>query len=207
MIKRCIRLKLKNIMKLTYKIIYYYNFGLWLLKIIPNFIEKIFLEKDELIIFIKKKNLKNILIFFKEHSLIKFNILIDITAVDYLNKKKRFEVNYFLLSIFLNMRLRIKIFTDEITPISSIISIYNSANWYERETWDMYGIFFYNHPDLRRLLTDYGFEGFPFRKDFPQSGYIEIQYDDTKKYIVYKPLKNIQEYRSFNFTNSWLYNI
>jgi len=187
-------------------ILYHYNFSLWLLQIIPKFIKKIILDKDELIIYLNIKNLQKILNFLKNYSLTKFSILIDITAVDYLLNKKRFEINYFLLSIFLNMRLRLKLNIDEMTSVSSITIIYNSANWFERETWDMYGIFFTNHPDLRRLLTDYGFEGFPFRKDFPQSGYFQIQYNNIKKYIIYKPLKITQEYRSFNFINSWLKN-
>ena len=126
-----------------------YNFGIWLYQIIPFWIKKITLTKDELIINIEKKNLINFIIFLKKNSLLKFHILIDITAVDYINNINRFEVNYFLLSIFLNLRIRLKVLTDEITPIPSITLLYESANWYERETWDMYGIFFSNHPDLR----------------------------------------------------------
>lgn len=192
--------------KLEKKNVNFYDFGIWLLQIIPKFIKKISLEKDELIIYINIKNLRDIFFFLKKYSLIRFSILIDITAVDYLSKKKRLEINYFLLSIFLNLRLRLKLYVNEIISVPSITSIYSSANWFERETWDMYGVFFFKHPDLRRLLTDYGFEGFPFRKDFPQSGYFQVQYNNIKKHIIYKPLNISQEYRFFNFVNPWIQN-
>ena len=140
----------------------------------------------------------------KNHYQLQFKTLISITAVDYPNKLDRFEVNYFLLSYKLNTRLIIKINTTDTNPIKSITSIYSSASWYEREVWDLFGIFFSNHPDLRRILTDYGFDGFPFRKDFPQTGYLEVRYDDEKKYVLYEPIEIAQEFRSFDFITPWL---
>jgi len=130
-------------------------------------------------------------------------MLIDITAVDLLknDNNNRFELNYFLLSLNLNFRLRLKVYIDEFMPVPSITSIYKGANWFERETWDMFGIFFSNHPDLRRILTDYGFDGFPFRKDFPQTGYFELRYDDEKKHVLYESIEMSQEFRSFDFVS------
>ena len=141
--------------------------------------------------------------FLKNNYFLQFKSLISITAVDYPDKKDRFEVNYFLLSYKLNTRIIVKISTNDVTPIKSISSIFSSANWYEREVWDLFGIFFSGHPDLRRILTDYGFEGFPFRKDFPQTGFVEVRYDDQKKHVLYEPLEITQEFRSFDFISPW----
>ncbi|VEN55215.1 unnamed protein product [Callosobruchus maculatus] len=115
----------------------------------------------------------------------------------------RFEVIYNILSLRFNARIRVKTYTDELTPIESCNDIYKAANWYEREIWDMYGVFFSNHPDLRRILTDYGFEGHPFRKDFPLSGYVEVRYDDEKKRVVVEPLELAQEFRRFELSAPW----
>ena len=117
-----------------------------------------------------------------------FEQLIDVCGVDYPDRPQRFEVVYALLSVSLNRRLRIKVATDEDTPVPSAVPVYPSANWFERETWDMFGIFFSDHPDLRRILTDYGFIGHPFRKDFPVSGYVEMRYDPEEKRVVYQPV-------------------
>jgi len=182
----------------------YFKFGIYLIEIIPKFIKSVTLEKNELSLEVDSKNIKFILNFLKNHLNTKFNCLITITAIDYPEKEKRFEVNYLLLSLDLNFRIRIYTYTDEITPLESIISVYKSASWYEREVWDMFGVFFSGHSDLRRILTDYGFEGFPLRKDFPQTGYVEVRYDDEKKYVVYEPLEVAQEYRAFDFNSSWL---
>jgi NADH-quinone oxidoreductase subunit C len=132
-----------------------------------------------------------------------FSTLIDITAVDYPEKLKRFTIVYHFLSMVQNQRIRISahIFEDEVVP--SIIALHPSANWFEREVFDMYGIFFSGHPDLRRLLTDYGFTGHPLRKDFPTSGYLEVRYDEVKKQVVYEPTKLTQEYRQFDFLSPW----
>jgi len=132
----------------------------------------------------------------------------DITAVDHIGdssegEEKRFEVVYILLSIQYNSRLRITTYVDELTPLESLVPLFKSAGWYERETWDMFGIFFSNHPDLRRILTDYGFEGHPLRKDFPLSGYEEVRYDDSEKRVIHESLQLAQDFRFFDFANPW----
>ncbi len=132
-----------------------------------------------------------------------FAVLIDICGVDYPSREKRFDVVYHLLSPRLNHRVRVKISTDESSPVASVIDIFPAANWYEREAYDMYGILFSGHPDLRRLLTDYGFQGYPLRKDFPLSGHVEVRYDDEKKRVVYEPVKLNQEFRTFDFESPW----
>jgi len=132
-----------------------------------------------------------------------FEVLIDICGVDYPERAERFEVVYHLLSPRLNQRLRIKIATDETTPVHSVNDVFPAANWYEREAYDLYGIRFIGHPDLRRILTDYGFQGHPLRKDFPLTGYVEVRYDDEKKRVVYEPVKLTQEFRDFDFESPW----
>ncbi len=133
----------------------------------------------------------------------RFEVLIDICGVDYPEREKRFEVVYHLLSPRLNQRIRVKLSTDENTPVPSAVDVFAAANWFEREAYDMYGILFSGHPDLRRLLTDYGFQGYPLRKDFPLTGYVEVRYDDEKKRVVYEPVKLTQEFRSFDFESPW----
>ena len=132
-----------------------------------------------------------------------FEVLIDICGVDYPARANRFDVVYHLLSPRKNMRVRIKLETNETDPVPSVIPVYPAANWFEREAYDMYGILFSDHPDLRRLLTDYGFQGYPLRKDFPLSGYVETRYDDEKKRVVYEPVRLTQEFRSFDFESPW----
>ena len=132
-----------------------------------------------------------------------FEVLIDICGVDYPQRKNRFDVVYHLLSVRKNQRIRIKIETDDVTPVPSSIPVFPGANWYEREAYDMFGILFSGHPDLRRLLTDYGFEGYPLRKDFPLSGYKEVRYDDEAKRVVYEPVKLTQDFRQFDFESPW----
>jgi NADH-quinone oxidoreductase subunit C len=133
----------------------------------------------------------------------RFEVLIDICGVDYPEREKRFEVVYHLLSPRLNQRIRVRLATDEATPVPSAVNVFPAANWYEREAYDMYGILFSGHPDLRRLLTDYGFEGHPLRKDFPLTGYVEVRYDDEAKRVVYEPVKLAQEFRTFDFESPW----
>ena len=123
--------------------------------------------------------------------------------MDYPERARRFDVVYHLLSLTRNHRIRVKVQTDEDTPVPSIISVYPSADWFEREAFDMYGIFFEGHPDLRRILTDYGFHGYPLRKDFPMTGYVEVRYDDELKRVVYEPVKLTQEFRQFDFLSPW----
>ena len=132
-----------------------------------------------------------------------FKVLLDVTAVDYPEREERFEVVYNLLSLSHNQRIRIKVPADEQAPVPSMVPLFSSAGWFEREVWDMFGIFFTDHPDLRRMLTDYGFEGHPLRKDFPLTGYVEVRYDDEQKRVVYEPVKLTQDFRSFDFMSPW----
>jgi NADH-quinone oxidoreductase subunit C len=132
-----------------------------------------------------------------------FVCFIDLTAVDYPTRAQRFDVVTHLLSPKHNRRIRIKITTDEETPVPSLSGLYPAANWYEREAYDLFGVFFSGHPDLRRLLTDYGFDGHPLRKDFPMTGYVEVRYDDEQKRVVYEPVQLAQEFRNFDFLSPW----
>ena len=166
-------------------------------------IKSIDIFNDEITITIDSKYIKVISLYLKNHSNLRYESLIDITCVDYLNRSFRFDIVYNFLSYKLNHRLRIKTFSSELSFVESLAQIYKSANWLEREVWDLFGVFFSNHPDLRRILTDYGFEGFPLRKDFPLVGFVEVRYDDEKKSIVYEPLSFSQEYRTFAFNSPW----
>jgi NADH-quinone oxidoreductase subunit C len=132
-----------------------------------------------------------------------FKQLIDICGVDWPEREKRFDVVYNLLSVKNNQRVRVKLMTDETTPVPSAASVYSSAGWFERETYDLYGVWFSDHPDLRRILTDYGFEGHPLRKDFPLTGFVELRWDDVQKRVVYEPVKLAQEFRRFDFLSPW----
>ena len=132
-----------------------------------------------------------------------FQQLLDVCGVDYPERAERFDVVYHLMSLTRNVRIRVKVTTDEAQPVPSVIEVYPSANWFEREAFDMYGILFSNHPDLRRLLTDYGFQGYPLRKDFPMTGYVEVRYDEEQKRVVYEPVKLTQEFRQFDFLSPW----
>jgi NADH-quinone oxidoreductase subunit C len=144
-----------------------------------------------------------ILHFLRDDQECAFTILIDICGVDWPQRAKRFDVVYHLLSITKNHRVRIKTQLDENEPIASAVGAYPAANWFERETFDMYGIQFIDHPDMRRLLTDYGFSGYPLRKDFPLTGYTEVRYDDELKRVVYQPVQLVQEFRDFDFMSPW----
>ncbi len=132
-----------------------------------------------------------------------FKALMDVCGVDYPDRERRFDVVYHLLSTRHNTRIRVKVETDEATPVPSVTGVFSAAGWFEREAWDLYGVFFSDHPDLRRILTDYGFEGHPLRKDFPLTGYVEVRYDDEQKRVVYEPVKLVQEFRSFDFVSPW----
>ncbi len=133
----------------------------------------------------------------------RFHQLIDVCGADYPRRAERFDVVYHLLSLTRNLRVRVKVTTNEALPVPSIREVYPNADWYEREAFDMYGILFSNHPDLRRLLTDYGFEGHPLRKDFPMTGHVEVRYDEAQKRVVYEPVKLVQEFRKFDFLSPW----
>ncbi|KAB7649092.1 NADH-quinone oxidoreductase subunit C [Polymorphobacter fuscus] len=134
---------------------------------------------------------------------LRLNQLIDICGVDYPDRVERFDVVYHLLSMARNLRLRVKVTTDHRTPVPSLTRVYPVAGWYERETWDCYGVLFEGNPDLRRILTDYGFEGHPFRKDFPLTGHVELRYSEEHKRVVYEPVKLAQDFRSFDFLSPW----
>ena len=158
-------------------------------------------QKDSISVIAYNQHFFQFIYSLEKNSTTQLKIFNDLCVIDYPDKKERFELNYNFLSIKYNIRIFVKTYTQ--AYIASLTPIFNSANWIERECWDMFGIFFLNHPDLRRILTDYGFDGFPLRKDFPLTGYIEIRYDDEKANIVYEPLEMTQEYRLFNFTSPW----
>ena len=153
--------------------------------------------KDELTIYIPPSGVIPVFSFLKYHTAAEFTMVADITAVDFPTRANRFEIVYNMLSVRHNSRIRVKTYADEATPVPSICSLYDGANWYEREVYDLFGVFFVGHPDLRRLMTDYGFDGHPLRKDFPLTGYTEIRYDEEKKRIVVEPLELTQAFRNF----------
>ncbi len=171
---------------------------------IPNWIEKCeFTRTGEVSVQIASNAVLPFFYYIQNHTNLQMKVLVDITAVDYPTRTKRFEVVYHLLSVQNNIRLRVKTCVDEMTSLQSIEEIYPSAGWFERETWDMFGIYFANNSDLRRILTDYGFEGHPLRKDFPLSGYIEARYDESEKRILLEPIELPQDFRFFEFANPW----
>jgi len=171
---------------------------------VPQWIEKYSLEKNEMIFYVPSDKVISFLTFLKDHTNTKFKILIDVTAVDYPSKAKRFEIVYNLLSVRHNFRIRVKTCVDEITSVESATVVFNSANWFEREIWDLFGVFFTNHKDLRRILTDYGFQGHPLRKDFPLTGFKEFRYDDSQKRVISEPITVSQEFRYFDFASPWV---
>ncbi len=158
---------------------------------------------DQLFIDVDVENITSVILFLKTNDKCKFRQLIDITAADYPGKEKRFKIVYLLLSHENNLRIVINIYIDEKIVVPSITKIFPSANWMEREIFDMYGISYKDHPDLRRILTDYGFEGHPLRKDFPLSGYTEVRYNEDRKKVISEPVKLDQEYRDFDFGSPW----
>jgi NADH-quinone oxidoreductase subunit C len=145
----------------------------------------------------------DVLTFLRDDPECRFVCFIDITAVDFPERGKRFEVVYHLLSPYKNTRVRVRVATDEATPVPSAVSVFPASDWFEREVYDLYGIVFSGHPDLRRILTDYGFQGHPLRKDFPTTGYVEVRYDDEQKRVVYEPVKLVQEFRQFDYLSPW----
>ncbi len=161
------------------------------------------LANGELTITIPSSLLLRLMQWLHDDSSTLFKQLIDVCGVDYPDREQRFDVVYHLLSLHHNQRLRIKVMTDEETPVPSVSGIHRAAGWFEREAWDMYGIMFADHPDLRRILTDYGFEGHPLRKDFPLTGYVEMRYDEEQKRVVYEPVKLRQDFRNFDFLSPW----
>jgi NADH-quinone oxidoreductase subunit C len=166
-------------------------------------IEAQHLRFGELTLNARADQIVTVLTFLRDDPRCRFTTLIDICGVDYPERGKRFDVVYHLLSMQLNQRVRIKLEADEQAPVPSVASIFPCADWFEREAFDMYGILFSNHPDLRRILTDYGFQGFPLRKDFPLSGHVEARYDAEQQRVVYEPVKLTQGYRNFDFMSPW----
>ena len=161
------------------------------------------LRLDELTVTVRRDDILEVLKVLRDDANCQFKQLVDVCGVDYPEKETRFAVVYNLLSLTHNLRIRIKIWTDEDTPVPSACELFSSANWWEREVWDLFGVYFSGHPDLRRILTDYGFEGHPLRKDFPLTGYVEMRYDDEQKRVVYEPVKLTQEFRTFDFLSPW----
>jgi NADH-quinone oxidoreductase subunit C len=161
------------------------------------------LSHGELTVTVGASEIIRVLGYLRDNPACPFEQLIDICGVDRPERPRRFDVVYHLLSVSRNVRVRVKAQTDENTPVPSVHGVYRTANWFERETFDMYGITFSDHPDLRRLLTDYGFSGYPLRKDFPLTGYVEVHYDEELKRVVYRPVTLIQEFRNFDFISPW----
>jgi len=174
-----------------------HKYGQYILSCLPKYVQQFTVWKDELSIHIPPSGVIPVFTFLKYHTAAEYTQISDITAVDYPTKDQRFEVVYNLLSVRHNSRIRVKTYADEATPVPSLCGLYDGANWYEREVYDLFGVFFVGHPDLRRIMTDYGFDGHPLRKDFPMTGYTEIRYDEEKKRIVVEPLEMTQAFRNF----------
>jgi len=172
-------------------------YGRYLISALPKYIQQFSIWKDELTIYIAPSAILPVFAFLKNHTAAQYTQVSDITAVDYPTRINRFEVVYNLLSIRHNSRIRVKTYADEASPVPSITGLYDGANWYEREVYDLFGVLFVGHPDLRRIMTDYGFDGHPLRKDFPLTGYTELRYDEEKKRIVVEPLEMTQAFRNF----------
>ena len=170
---------------------------------LPQDVLKTETAHGELMATVKRDSIRRVLTFLRDDPKCLFTMLVDICGVDYPDRAERFDVVYNLLSLKHNLRIRLKVATNEETPVPSAVSIYSAAGWFERETWDLYGVYFADHPDLRRLLTDYGFEGHPMRKDFPLTGYVELRYDETQKRVVYEPVRLKQQFPSFDFLSPW----
>lgn len=205
------------------------QFGNYLLEVLPKFVQQFSVYKDELTLHVAPSAVIPVATFLRDHSAAQFKECVDVCGVDYPSKLNRFEVVYHFLSLKFNSRIRVKTYTDEVLPVPSLCSVHPGANWFEREVvivflivitrrstailffhtfshlqaYDMFGIYFENHPDLRRILTDYGFEGHPLRKDFPLTGYTEVRWDDEKKRIVTEPLELTQAFRQFDYSSPW----
>ncbi len=173
----------------------YQEFGQFIASSLPKYIQQFTVYKDELTLCIAPSAVLPVMQFLRDHTATQFKQVIDVCGVDYPTKPNRFQVVYHLLSLRYNTRIRVKTYANETSAVPSISHLFPVANWFEREAWDMYGIFFTGHPDLRRILTDYGFEGHPLRKDFPLTGYVEVRYDDEKKRVIAEPVELAQQFR------------
>ncbi|WP_308909636.1 NADH-quinone oxidoreductase subunit C [Pseudokordiimonas caeni] len=170
---------------------------------LPNEVIAVSVAFGELTVTARADHIQKVLTFLRDDGDCLFKQLVDLCGADYPERVKRFDVVYHLLSVHLNQRIRVKVETDADTPVPTATEIFPAAGWFEREAWDMYGIFFADHPDLRRMLTDYGFSGHPLRKDFPLTGYVEVRYSEEEKRVVYEPVKLAQEFRTFDFMSPW----
>ena len=170
---------------------------------LPGAVSATAIRHHELTCRVEREELVRVLTFLRDDAKCRFTMLCDICGVDYPDRPARFEVVYNLLSVTLNQRIRATLATDEESPVPSATGLYSSAGWWEREAWDLFGIYFSDNADLRRILTDYGFEGHPLRKDFPMSGFVEVRYDDDQKRVVYEPVRLNQEFRYFDFLSPW----
>lgn len=179
------------------------EFAAYLKDAVPGAVLDAEVIAGELILHTDYEHIETLLWFLRDNENCCFEQLSDICGVDYPEREQRFEVVYNLLSMKYNARLRVKLKTDDKTPVPSVVAVYDAANWYEREVWDMYGVLFAQHPDLRRILTDYGFDGHPQRRDFPLTGYVELRYDEEQKRVVYEPVKLNQAYRNFDYLSPW----
>ena len=179
------------------------DLGDYIAGLIANDLLEYGLINDELVLVTRPATLRKVTRFLRDDSQCLFKMLVDICGVDYPEREQRFEVVYNLLSLIHNQRIRVKVRVGEDEPIPSVAQLYPTANWFEREVWDLYGVFFSEHPDLRRILTDYCFEGHPLRKDFPLTGHVEVRYDDEQKRVVYEPVRLTQEFRAFDFLSPW----
>jgi len=179
------------------------DLGAHITSAIENDIRGFEVAHGELTVEARADRICQVLQFLRDDPLAKFLVLIDLTGVDYPGRAKRFDVVYHLLSMHNNLRIRVKAKVGEEETIPSVTGVYPCADWFEREAFDMYGIVFSGHPDLRRILTDYGFEGYPLRKDFPLTGHVEVRYDDEQKRVVYEPVKLVQEFRNFDYLSPW----
>ena len=179
------------------------DLGEYVTAALPEDVARSDVAYDELMVWTEAAALIKVLRFLRDDQNCQFKQLTDITAVDFPDRDQRFEIVYNLLSLTHNLRIRIKVPADEDSQVPSATAVFSAALWFEREVWDMYGLFFMDHPDLRRILSDYGFEGHPLRKDFPLTGYVEVRYDEESKRVIYEPVKLVQEYRSFDFMSPW----
>lgn len=179
-----------------------HKFGRYIMSCLPKYIQQFSVWKDELTIYVAPSALRPTMIFLKNHTSAQFKSVMDVTAADYPSRTNRFDVVYNMLSVRHNSRIRVKTYASETSSVPSLVPLFQGTNWFERETYDLFGIFFDGHPDLRRIMTDYGFEGHPLRKDFPTTGYTEVRYDEEKKRIVYEPLELTQAWRNFTVGSS-----
>ena len=170
---------------------------------LPDDVVRVERRLGELMVTVNADSIVRVLSFLRDDSQCDFKVLVDVCGVDWPQRERRFDVVYNLLSVKLNQRIRVKLEADEATPVPTAIGVFPAAGWYEREAWDLYGIMFSDHPDLRRILTDYGFEGHPLRKDFPLTGHVEVRYDEVEKRVVYEPVKLTQDFRTFDFLSPW----